>query len=117
VLDGQWVYDDLMAGRPAQDRKLHLNNNVTLRGGWGLGGSVLIETFGYDAPLYADYGLLESTPTGDVVRPFVGTPRLPNLDFVASIDTPTRRGFNGSLFLLWGKDENFFEWRRPTSCS
>lgn len=110
TIDYTWPYDAFVKGRPAQDRKLHLNNNVTLRGGWGLGGSVLIETFGYDAPLYADYGLLESTPTGDVVRPFVGTPRLPNLDFVASIDTPQWRGLSASGFVLWGKDENFFEW-------
>ena len=37
-------------------------------------------------------------------------PRLPNLDYVISATTPTRGGLNADLFLLWGKDENFFEW-------
>ena len=57
VLDGTWQYDELMAGRASQDRKLHFNNNFTFRGGWRVGGSVLIETFGYDQQLYADYFL------------------------------------------------------------
>ena len=33
VLDGTWQYDELMAGRSSQDRKLHFNNNFTFRGG------------------------------------------------------------------------------------
>lgn len=111
VIDGQWVYDDLMAGRPSQDRKLHFNQNLTLNGGWRVGGSVLVESFGYDETLYRDY--VVARPAGDGstrFEPYVGTSRLPNLDYVISADTPTRRGFNGSLFLLWGRDENFFEW-------
>ena len=47
VVDASWVYDDLMAGLPSQDRKLHFNNNFAFKGGWRLGGSVLIESFGY----------------------------------------------------------------------
>ncbi|MEZ5420534.1 MAG: hypothetical protein R2708_24765 [Vicinamibacterales bacterium] len=41
---------------------------------------------------------------------YVGTPRLPNLDYVLSAETPTRRGLNGELLFVWGRDENFFEW-------
>jgi hypothetical protein len=40
----------------------------------------------------------------------VGTPSLPNLDYVLSLDTPEFKHFSGSFSLLWGKDENFFEW-------
>src|SRR3990172_4961222 len=47
---------------------------------------------------------------GETIRPFVGEPRLPNLDYVLSLNTPRLRGFSGNVFLLWGKDENFFEW-------
>jgi len=42
--------------------------------------------------------------------PFVGTPALPNLDWVLTLNTPQFRRFSGSAFLIWGRDENFFEW-------
>ncbi|HVL67584.1 MAG TPA: DUF5916 domain-containing protein [Vicinamibacterales bacterium] len=106
TLEGSWQYDALVNGRPAQDRKLHLNSNFTFRGGWRTGASVLIETFGYDERLYADYGLRD----GDQVRPFTGVPRLPNLDYVLTLNTPRRKGVAANVFLLWGKDDNFFEW-------
>ncbi len=111
VVDGMWVYDDFTAGRPSQDRKLHFNQNLTLNGGWKVGGSALIESFGYDPRLYTDY-VVEVPVPGAAPRyePYVGTPRLPNLDWVISAETPTRKGLNAELFLLWGKDENFFEW-------
>jgi len=108
--DFTWIYDDFVHGRSSQDNKLHLNSNFTLKGGWRTGQSILIETFGYDARLYADYALLESGPDGDRIRPFTGTPRLPNLDYVLSLSSPRLKGFSGSVFALWGKDENFYEW-------
>ena len=110
MLDGTWQYDDFTAGRGAQDRKLHFNNNLTLRGGWEVGGSVLVETFGYDEDLYADYALLDTSAGTPVVRPFVGTPTLPNLDFILSLSAPQRGGVTFDGFVLWGKDENFYEW-------
>jgi len=110
VVDGTWVYDELMAGRPSQDRKLHFNNNFTLRGGWRLGGSVLFESFGYDKPLYANYFL--GRPNGKLIEfiPFADGPRLPNLDYVFSATTPQRAGVEVDALVLWGKDENFYEW-------
>ena len=110
VLDGVWRFDDFVGGRAALDRKLHVNTNAVFRGGWTAGASVLVETFGYDDDLYADYALGEHTPDGLVLRPFVGTPRLPNLDYVASASTPQRGGVALDAFFIWGKDENFFEW-------
>jgi hypothetical protein len=110
VLDGTWKYDDFTAGRTALDRKLHLNQNAVLKGGWQLGGSVLIETFGYDEDLYRDYALLDAADGQPVLRPFVGTPRLPNLDWVLSVTTPPLRGVTVDGFLIWGKDDNFYEW-------
>jgi len=108
--DFTWIYDDFVHGRPSQDNKLHLNSNFTLRGGWRTGQSILIETFGYDQRLYDDYALLESGPDGDRILPFTGTPRLANLDYVLSLYSPRIKGFSGSVFALWGKDENFYEW-------
>ena len=108
VLAGRWPYRSFFGAGGIQDKQLHINNNVTLRGGWKAGASLLVESFGYDAGLYADYALEGDAP-GER-RPFTGTPSLPNLDYVLSLDTPEFRHFSGTLSLLWGRDENFFEW-------
>jgi hypothetical protein len=110
VLDGIWRYRDFTGSGGIQDRKLHLNNNVTLRGGWRAGVSLLVESFGYDEELYADYALARPGLDGVELLPFTGTPRLPNLDWVVSLNTPRFSTFSGSIFAIWGKDENFFEW-------
>ena len=39
-----------------------------------------------------------------------GGEKIPNKDYVLALDTPEFRQFSGSLFMLWGHDENFFEW-------
>ncbi len=77
-LNGVWTYDDFLAGRDALERKLHFNTNFFLRGGWHANGSVLVERFGFDRSIYLNYGILND----GVVEPFVGTPHLPNLDYV-----------------------------------
>ena len=110
VLDGTWQYDELMAGHSSQDRKLHFNNSFTLRGGWRVGGSVLIETFGYDKGLYSNYFLGRETASGIEFIRYPDGPRLPNLDFSVSAVTPQRAGVEIDAFVLWGKDENFYEW-------
>lgn len=107
VLDGVWQYRRFVRGAGPLERKLHLNNNARLRGGWKAGLSLLVERFDYDERLYADYALI--APDGRLL-PFTGTPKIPNLDWVASLDTPQFSKFSGSLFYLWGRDENFFEW-------
>jgi hypothetical protein len=110
LLDGTWQYDELMAGHASQDRKLHFNNSFTLRGGWRLGGTVLVETFGYDKPLYENYFLGRETAGGLEFIRYPDGPRLPNLDFSVSAVTPQRAGVELDAFVLWGKDENFYEW-------
>ena len=99
-----------MAGRASQDRKLHFNNNFTLKGGWRVGGSVLFETFGYDQALYANYYLGRETASGLEFEKYPDGPRLPNLDYVFSATTPQRAGVEFDALVLWGKDENFYEW-------
>ena len=108
VLTGRWPYLAFFGAGGIQDKQLHVNNNVTLRGGWKAGASLLVESFGYDPELYADYALAGDAP-GELL-PFVGTPSLPNLDYVLSLDTPEFQRFSGTLSMIWGKDENFFEW-------
>jgi hypothetical protein len=104
-LHGTWNYADFVGGKQAIERKLHLNSNFFLRGGWHTGFSTLIERYGFDPGPYANYGLLD----GNTLRPFRG-PTLPNLDFVATLDTPRIRGVSANVFYIWGRDENFFEW-------
>lgn len=111
AVSGTWQYEDFVAGRAAQDRKLHFNNNAVLRGGWKAGGSVLIESFGYDQRYYSTYALEQTNEDGSVTRrPFVGVPHIPNLDYVLQLTTPQFSTLSASAFWLWGHDENFFEW-------
>ncbi len=113
ILDGTWKYDDFRRGRPALERKLHLTSNAQLRGGWSGGASVLVEEFRYDPDLYANYWVDRPRADGTGARdtvPFVGTPALPNLDWVLTLNTPQFRRFSGTAFVIWGRDENFFEW-------
>jgi hypothetical protein len=112
ALDGTWEYDRFVNGQGIQDQKIHFNTNTRLRGGWQLGASVLVESFGYPSDLYENY-VLEVPSTGGVgldTVPFVGQPTIPNLDYVLTLDTPEFSHFSGNIFFLWGHDENFYEW-------
>ncbi|HEX5963233.1 MAG TPA: DUF5916 domain-containing protein [Gemmatimonadales bacterium] len=111
-LDGTWEYRRFVNGQNIQDQKLHFNTNTRLQGGWKVGASLLVESFGYPSDLYADYAL-ETPGAGGVgldTVAFTGTPTIPNLDYVLSLDTPEFSHFSGNVFFLWGHDENFFEW-------
>ncbi|MBA3445920.1 MAG: carbohydrate binding family 9 domain-containing protein [Gemmatimonadales bacterium] len=111
-LDGTWEYRRFVNGRGIQDQKLHFNTNTTLQGGWKVGASLLVESFGYPSDLYADYAVEIPRAGGaglDTVA-FTGTPTIPNLDYVLSLDTPEFAHFSGNIFFLWGHDENFYEW-------
>ncbi|HEU4629265.1 MAG TPA: DUF5916 domain-containing protein [Gemmatimonadaceae bacterium] len=113
VLDGLWKYRAFVEGGDMLEKKLHFNNNVTLRGGWQLGGSVLVETFKYDPDLFR--GVFVARPRAEApgvvdTVPFVGRPSIDNLDYVLSLTTPNFRRFSGSVQYIGGRDENFYEW-------
>ena len=111
TVEGVWKYDDFVNGNRDQDRKLHFNHNVVMRGGWRAGFSALVESFGYDADLYSAHRLVDTAPDGTAIyRPFTGTPRLANRDFLINVGTPRVRGLQANMFMLWGRDENYFEW-------
>ena len=105
-----WQYDQFMHGQSYQDGKLHFNENMTFKGGWRGGASVLIEKFGFDDAFYSGYRLLQPSATGFDTIPFTGVGRLNNLDFVLSAGTPQFKRFAFDLFYIWGQDENFYEW-------
>jgi hypothetical protein len=124
LLDGRWDYQRFFDREPAGDQRLHLNTGFTLRGGWQLGASLLIESFQYPAELYGDYGVQSCAfaagplPADTVpiacVRPFTGAPRLNNLDVVVNVATPRFQNFSLDANVIVGRDENFYEWASAT---
>ena len=104
VVDGIWQYQNFIHGRHLQDKKLHFNGNAALRGGWNVGAGYFVESFGYDAALYAGYRL---GPSG---APFTGQPTITNGEYIVQIGTPQWKHFSGGGYFLQGHDENFFEW-------
>jgi hypothetical protein len=110
-LNGRWRYRDFVEGGEIMDEQLHFNLNSTLRGGWALTGSLLLESFGYPYEIYGDYRVEVPLAGGGVdTAAFVGGGRIPNRDYVLSVTTPEFKQFSGNAFILWGNDENFYEW-------
>ncbi|HYW32681.1 MAG TPA: DUF5916 domain-containing protein [Gemmatimonas sp.] len=108
---GRYQYDAFVGGRAPQDRQLHLRGNMRLRGGWQTGAQVLIESFGYDRALYANYVTFRPVAGGgEAAVPYTGTPTLSNLDWVLSVATPEFKRFSFNTFYIFGRDENFPEW-------
>lgn len=111
TFDGRWDYDRFTAGNGPNDRKLHFNTGYSLRGGWSGGTSVFYESFKYPEQLYIDY-FVELQDNGvpvDTVA-YTGTNRLQNLGFWTTLNTPRLNAFSANLFLVGGRDDNFFEW-------
>lgn len=106
---GNWKYNNFVHGGPIQNKYLHINFNARLKGGWGLGASYFLETFGYDPSIYTNYGVRQLDGT---VTPFTGGGMaLPNNDFVLSFNTPAFKHFDMGMFVLAGlNDENYSEW-------
>lgn len=110
LLNGTWQYSGFVQGRSAQDKKLHFNTNAALRGGWRVGASVLVESFGFDERFYRDHAIERHTGARVDTIPFTGTARLPNIDYLVQLTTPQFKHFSANMFWLWGRDENFYEW-------
>lgn len=110
-VNGTWQYRAFTRRADMQDKKLHFTGNAQLRGGWQVAASVLSESFGFDESLYAGYALERTLPGGVIdTVPFTGTPRIPNLDYVLSVNTPQFKRFSATGQFIWGRDENFYEW-------
>src|SRR3954469_12818573 len=94
------------------EKKLHFNNSFKFRGGWLAGASALFESFAFDEQFYRDYAL-QPAP-GAALLPFTGVPHIRNDDYVVTLNTPQFSKFSGSIFYIWGHDENFYEWSPAT---
>jgi hypothetical protein len=110
VLDGTWRYSRFVDRGDMIEKKMHFNTNYVLRGGWNVGASMLVESFGFDPDYYRNYYIERRTGSATDTVKFIGTPRIPNLDWVLSLTTPNFQHLNLSVLYVWGHDENFFEW-------
>jgi hypothetical protein len=108
--DNTWKYDHFMHQRDAIEKKLHFNTQYVLRGGWSGGFSWIVESFGYDSDLFQGVFVQRHTASGIDTIPFTGTARLPNIDWVLSLNTPRWQWLSLNALYLWGQDENFDEW-------
>jgi len=121
-LDGRWDYDRFWDGVIPNDPRLHFNTGFTLRGGWEVGASLLLESFKYPAELYSGFALrsgcigLPVVPADSLtcIAPFVGKDRLNNLDLALNLSTPRFQSFSADANLVVGRDENFYEWAPAT---
>ncbi|MFT5142362.1 MAG: hypothetical protein ACI80V_001027 [Rhodothermales bacterium] len=108
-LDGTWDYERFTKGTEPNDGKFHVNLAYSMRGGWSGTTSIFYETFKYPAELYEGY-FVAAESAGGTPTPYVGVDRLVNLGFWSTLGTPRWRQFSGSLVLVAGRDDNFFEW-------
>ncbi len=102
-----WRYQSFVHQGDAIEKKLHVNLNATLRGGWNVGTGYFVEVFGFDPALYAGYRV--QGVNGETL-PFVGVPRIGNSEPYLSVASPAGRRLSANAFYLYGRDENFYEW-------
>lgn len=116
-VDLLWTYQDLFDGKKSLERKSNIGTNWTLRGGWTIGLALLLESFSVDRALFEDYAVAVPGAAGGVdtiaytSRPL---PDLPNYDLNFTFRTPQIAGFEASGFIIYGQDDNFFEWSSAT---
>ena len=111
LLNGVWQYRRSVVGERWLEKKVHFNNTFKLAGGWQAGASALFESFAFDR------GVLQGLRAAGPGRPRRARscpspecPHIRNDDYVVTLNTPQFARFSGSVFYIWGHDENFFEW-------
>ncbi|MDQ2889703.1 MAG: carbohydrate binding family 9 domain-containing protein [Gemmatimonadota bacterium] len=116
-LMGEWQYRRLLGGDDMLNKKLHFDLAATLRGGWQLGAGFYSEVFGYDPSIYSNYRVV--LPGGALGMPgvldtaqFFGRKRIPNHDYVLSVNTPQGAHLSANVSVVFGQDEDFYEWEQ-----
>ena len=105
-LDGLWQYDEFFDATAPDEVRVHFNSSFSLRGGWNVGSSFLVEAWRYPEYLYPDFFV--ATPSGPV--PFRGVEWIYPLDLTLSVRTPRFQNFSGNIFVIGGRDLDFYEW-------
>ncbi len=116
-LNFTWVYRNFTSFEAPEDRRYHFTGLATLHGGWSLLAGIYFEQYGYDPSLYSNYYLGHITTqckpgcvADTTYTHFVGTPNIPNTDYVMQLSTPLFSNIDFTMLQLLGRDENFFEW-------
>jgi uncharacterized protein DUF5916 len=110
-LAATWIeYRHFSLGHAADNLQDDMSAGFTLRGGWQLGVGLSVETFGYPARLYPNFWVEQSRAGKPDTVPFTGQARIPNTDYGLNLQTPRFQSFSLTGFVLWGNDENFYEW-------
>jgi hypothetical protein len=112
---GVWEYQHFVGGERWQDRMLHLFGNFTFRSGWNLNARAMVEAFGYDEGLYADYAV-ERHENGVVVDtiPYQPLPDIPAQGFSLTADSPRLGPLSLRVNVIGALDVNFYEWSPAT---
>ena len=105
-----WVYRNFTDLHAPEDRHFRFTGLATLHGGWQLEAGIFLEQFGYDPALYANYYLGHISGRDTTYTHFVGSPSIPNTNYIFQVITPQFSKFDLSLLEIAGRDENFFEW-------
>jgi hypothetical protein len=111
LLNGVWQYRRVTQADSWLEKKLHVNNNFTFKGGWLAGVSALFESFAFDEPFYKDYALLGpggGGTSGQALLPFTGTPHIHNADYVVTLNTPQFSRVSGTVFYFFLKVSYLF---------
>lgn len=112
-LIGEWQYRRLLGGDDMQNKKLHFDFAATLHGGWRLGAGLYTEVFGYDPLIFTNYRIVVPGATSGLdTLQFVGRKRIPNHDYVLSFATPQGAHLSANATIVFGQDENFYEWEQ-----
>jgi hypothetical protein len=107
-MQGTWRYADFFKGRSVLEDQLALHNDLTLRGGWGIGVNPGLGTYAFDP---ADYARVFSGTVQQPV-PFVPSNRITTFTTEFQVTTPQYSTFSASLSLTAGNDVDFLETSR-----
>ena len=109
TVEGNWNYDDFLAGNRMLESRISFDNDFTLRGGWSVTPSLGLSGYRFNNSSYANYATLQPTATGVDTVAFVPSERI-NTNLVGfRVATPQFRRFAASLNVRGASDVDFFE--------
>ncbi len=112
-IDYLWDYTNFFAGNSPDEVKYHFNLNFAFKGGWRFGPFLFAEDFYFPPSAYSNYRIEQ--PNGsrkDTVAFTAGNQTLRNYDVGFGLSTPHYTRWDASANVLWGSDDNFYEWSR-----
>ena len=106
---GTWTYNGFFDARSALETRLSLSSNFQLRGGWGVGITPAVESFGFQPERYSTYYVTRARGTMVDTVPFVVGDRVPARQLQMRINTPQFQKFGASISGTVARDAEFLE--------